>query len=68
MKRGEIIEKIMNTCRCKDHEEAEGLLSEEMETLAELCHMGQLRVQDFELACARLGLPEECETYFYDML
>lgn len=68
MRRSEIIEKIMNTCRCKDHEEAEGLLGEEVETLTELCHMGQLRAQDFELACARLGLPAECETYFISIL
>lgn len=67
MKRSEVIRRVMRSCDCCD-EEAKELLDKEMETLAELCHMGQLREQDFELACATLGIGAECESYFIECL
>jgi len=68
MRKSEVILEVRKTCSCKDNDEAEGLLAEEMETLGELCHMGQLREQDLELACARLGLGKQFETYFIEGL
>lgn len=62
-----IIDAVMKTCRVQ-RDEAREMIGMEMEKLYELNSMGQLRMEDFNLACANLGLPQEYESFFMENL
>lgn len=62
-----IIDAVMKTCRVQ-RDEAREMIGLEMEKLYELNSMGQLRMEDFNLACANLGLPQEYESFFMENL
>lgn len=60
-----IVEEVRRTCRCQA-DEARELIGTQIEKLCELSNMGQLRQQDFELACAELGISTEFEAFFME--
>lgn len=62
-----IIDAVMKTCKVQ-RDEAREMIGMEMEKLCELSDMGQLRMEDFNLACAHLGLTSEYESFFMENL
>ncbi|MDR0430352.1 MAG: hypothetical protein LBH58_07760 [Tannerellaceae bacterium] len=62
-----IIDTIRNSCNC-DREQAEEHLNNEINNLRELRDLADLRFDDFQQACANLGLETDYVEYFLNAL